>query len=103
ESEAGPWTEVTNGGVIPGAEPGVDVTGKTVFVRIVLRTSDPKLTPRLQTIAWEVTQETDTDLINEGTAPADAVFMGRFPYQRIIFKSSISSRVDELCWIIPLR
>ncbi|EGK12955.1 RTX toxin and Ca2+-binding protein [Desmospora sp. 8437] len=77
-SKDGPWTEVENGAPIPGAEPGEDVTGKTLFVRTVLRTSDPTLTPRLQVIGWEVSQETKTDLINEGTAPADAIFSGTF-------------------------
>lgn len=78
DAEAGPWMEVENGALIPGAEPGTDVTGKTLYVRTVLRTNDPTLTPRLQVIGWEVSQETKTDLINEGTAPADAIFFGTF-------------------------
>lgn len=72
------WIPAVNSAEIPGAEPGEDVTGKTLYVRTVLRTSDPTLTPRLQVIGWEVSQETKTDLINEGTAPADAIFSGTF-------------------------
>ena len=78
DAEAGPWTEAENGAPIPGAEPETDVTGKTLYVRVILRTSDPTLTPRLQVIGWEISQETKTDLINEGTAPADAIFSGIF-------------------------
>lgn len=72
------WIPAVNGAEIPGAEAGTDITGKTLYVRTVLRSSDPTLTPRLQVIGWEVSQETKTDLINEGTAPADAIFSGNF-------------------------
>lgn len=74
-SAEGPWTEVNNGDPIPGiGEEG----NEALFTRVVLLTTDPTLTPRLQVIGWEISQETDTDLINEGTAPADAIFYGTF-------------------------
>ncbi|MFD1425508.1 distal tail protein Dit [Kroppenstedtia sanguinis] len=72
------WAPAVNGAEIPGAETGTDITGKTLYVRANLHTSDPTLTPRLQVIGWDISQETKTDLVNEGTAPADAIFSGSF-------------------------
>ena len=76
-SEAGPWIPVSNKSVIPGAEAGVDVTGKTLYTRVRGISMDPGYTPELEMLAWEVSQLTDIDLDNHGTANADAIFTGR--------------------------
>ncbi|SDX44904.1 putative phage tail component, N-terminal domain-containing protein [Marininema mesophilum] len=77
-SETGPWLPCVNGNEIPGATSKTDITGKTLYVRVVLKTADPKITPRLNRIAWKLSQEIATDLMNQGTAHAQPYFYGTF-------------------------
>ncbi|OYD06077.1 distal tail protein Dit, partial [Paludifilum halophilum] len=53
------WVQATNTGELPGAEVGTDMTGKAVYTRQVLKTSDPETTPTLHRQLWTVEPDSD--------------------------------------------
>jgi hypothetical protein len=48
------YISCTNGGLIPGCEVGVDVTGKSLLIKIILTTGSLSLTPILYGLSWLV-------------------------------------------------
>lgn len=62
------WIECTNGGEIPGIR-GTDLTGKTIYFRQQLATSDQSQTPRLLSMTWVIYPQSQNPVVmNTGTA-----------------------------------
>ena len=51
------WNEATNDSSIPGVTTSADLTGKYLWVRQELSTTDTDATPRLSTLEYEVVGE----------------------------------------------
>lgn len=62
------WIECTNGAEIPGIR-GTDLTGKTIYFRQRLATSDQSKTPRLLSMTWIIFPQSQNPVVmNAGTA-----------------------------------
>ena len=79
QPDPGGWVQATNTGELPGAEVGKDMTGKAVYTRQVLKTSDLSVSPTLHRELWRVEPASKNVVEYAGTERA-------YPIMTVVFK-----------------
>lgn len=79
QPDPGGWVQATNTGELPGPEVGKDMTGKAVYTRQVLKTSDLSISPTLHRELWRVEPASKNVVEYAGTERS-------YPIMTVVFK-----------------